>query len=116
MRFTVHVLGTTVLALALHLMLGWAWTFGAGLAGGVIAPRRGWLVGSLGVALDWAALVGYNFWIAGAATGIMIRTMGDILGNTSGMVVVAATVFIGAALGGLGGVVGMVTRRVARAI
>jgi hypothetical protein len=41
----------------------------------------------------------------------MTRTVGGILGNTPGAVVVAATVFIGALLGGLGGAVGTLMRR-----
>ena len=110
MRFVVRVLGTMVVALGLHLTLGWAWTFGAGVVGGVAAPNRGWLIGLLGVALDWAVLVGYNSMVAGAATEVMIGTMGGIFGNT-----VAATVFIGALLGGLGGLVGMFARRTVQA-
>jgi hypothetical protein len=79
--------------------------------GGVIAPRRGGLVGLLGVGLEWAALVGYNYVVAGAAMEVMTSTLGGILGNTPGAVVVAATVFIGALLGGLGGTVGALARR-----
>lgn len=112
-RFVVCVLGTAVVALAFHLTLGWMWTTGAGVAGGLVAARHGWLVGLLGVAVDWAVLVGYSMLGAGAATEIMIRTVGDILGNTPGAAVVAATVLIGALLGGLGGVVGTATRRLA---
>jgi len=115
MHFVVRVLGTMVVALGLHLTLGWAWTFGAGVVGGVAAPHRGWLIGLLGVALDWAVLVGYNSMVAGAATEVMIGTMGGIFGNTAGTVVVAATVFIGALLGGLGGLVGMFARRTVQA-
>jgi len=109
--FNLAVLGTAVLALALHLALGWAWTLGAGLVGGVIAPRHGGLVGLLGVGLEWAALVGYNYIVAGAAMAVMTSTLGGILGNTPGTMVVAATVFIGALLGGLGGTVGALMRR-----
>lgn len=113
-RFVVRVLGTALLALVLHVALGWAWTFGAGLASGFFAPRRGGLVGGLGVALDWTAWIGYSYGAAGSATAVMTGTMGGILGNTTGAVVVAATVFIGALLGGVGGLTGTFARRTVR--
>lgn len=111
---SMKTLATFALALALHLLLGWAWTLGAGIVGGAWAARRGWLVGAAGVALGWAALVVYNFIAAPDATVRMARTMGGLLGNLPGVVTVLATVLIGAALGAAGGFVGQQARRLFR--
>ena len=107
----VKTFATFALALALHLTLGWAWTLGAGLAGGAWAGRRGWLTGAAGVALGWAALVAYHFAAAPGATVRMARTVGGLLGNLPGFATVLATVLIGAALGAAGGLVGQQLRR-----
>ncbi len=112
MRTLLHILAVAVCALVLHLVLGWAWTLGAGVLGGMIAPQRGWLVGTLGVALDWGMLVGYNYAVAPAATQIMTDTMGALIGNTSGMAVVAGTIVLGMLIGGLGGAAGASARQV----
>jgi len=109
-----HIGAVAACALVVHLVLGWAWTLGAGVLGGFIARQWGWLVGTLGVALDWAALVGYNYAVAPAATQTMTDTMGGIIGNTSGMAVVAGTILLGTLLGGLGGVAGALARQVVR--
>lgn len=114
MRTLLDILAVAALALGVHLVLGWAWTIGAGFLGGLFAAKRGGLVGLLGVALDWAVLVGYNYIAAPAATQTMTDTMGGIIGNTSGMVVVAGTIFIGVLLGGVGGVAGTLARQVVR--
>ena len=97
---------TFALSLVLHLTLGWAWTLGAGFAGGFWAARRGWLVGLLGVGLGWAALVGYNAVVAGPTVRRMATAVGGLLGNLPGFAVVIATVLIGALLGALGGAAG----------
>jgi len=107
----VKTLATILLALAVHLTLGWAWTLAAGIAGGAWARQRGWLVGLVGVAAAWAALVAYNFAIAPDATVRMARTVGGLIGNLPGVAVVGATVLIGAVLGALGGVLGQQARR-----
>ena len=102
---------TFVIALALHLTLGWAWTLGAGLIGGLWARRRGWLVGLIGVTLDWSVLLVYNVAVAPDATVRMARTVGALLGNLPGVATVLATVLVGAGLGALGGFTGQQLRR-----
>lgn len=114
MRTTLHVAVTAILALALHLVLGWRWTILAGIAGGAWTDRRGWLVGALGVGIEWTALVLYNFATAGAATQVMSETMGSLLGNMPSFVIVAATVLIGAVIGVLGGALGTALRGLLR--
>ena len=100
------ILGTAVLSIILHLLLGWAWTLLAGIVGGFWAVRRGWLVGTFGVGLAWAALIGYNFAVASGPVTTMTDTMGGIMGDWPGFATVALTLFIGVLLGLLGGAIG----------
>ncbi len=97
---------TTLLALLLHVLLGWAWTILAGMAVGLWIGRRGWLVGGIGVGLSWLGLVLYNVVVAAGPVGRMAETLGGILGNLPGPLVVALTVLIGGLLGAVGGAVG----------
>ncbi len=113
-RNGMKILTTAIVALALHLTLGWAWTLGAGIAGGAWAVRRGWLVGAAGVALEWAALVGYNLIVAAGPVRELARVLGGLLGNLPGWVVVLLTVLLGAALGALGGFIGTQAARLLR--
>lgn len=103
---------TAVLAVVLHVLLGWAWTFVAGLVGGGMGPRRGWVVGALGVLLDWLLLVVYNGAVAASAVQEMARVFGALIGNLPGAAVVCATLLVGAVLGALGGALGSALRRV----
>lgn len=97
-----------IATVAIHLLLGWAWTVlvGVAIGGWSGQTRRSMIIGALGVGLGWAALVAYNFVVAGPSTRIMIETMGELMGNTAGGVVVAATLLIGGVLGALGGLLG----------
>lgn len=115
MRTTLHVVLTALLALVLHLALGWTWTIVAGIVGGAWAVQRGWVVGALGVGLDWAVLVLYNYATARAATQGMADTVGELLGNMPAPVVVAATVLTGTLIGGVGGALGTALRGLIRA-
>ncbi len=100
------LLATAILALLLHVLLGWAWTILAGMAVGLWIGRRGWLVGGIGVGLSWLGLVLYNVVVAPGPVGRMAETLGGILGNLPGPLVVALTVLIGGLLGAVGGAVG----------
>jgi hypothetical protein len=114
MRMLLHIVAVAASALLLHLTLGWAWTLGAGVLGGAVAPSRGWIVGTLGVTIGWALLVGYNFVVAPEATQTMADTMGGIIGNTPGIAIVAGTILLGALLGGLGAAAGTFARQAIR--
>ena len=97
---------TIILALVLHLLLGWAWTILAGVVVGVWQGPRGWLVGGIGVGLSWLGLVLYNVVVAAEPVGRMTDTLGGILGGLPGLVIVVFTVLIGVLLGLVGGGLG----------
>lgn len=103
---TLRVLLVALASLLVHLVLGWAWTLGAGVLAGVWSVRRGWLVGATGVGLGWAAWVGYSAVVAPTSVGALLDILSGLFGNIPGALVVVCTVLIGALLGGLGGVIG----------
>ena len=103
-------LGFVLLSVVLHVLVGWPWTIAAGLAYGLTGRRLAWLGSAGAVAGGWAVLVFYTLVVAPAETGRMMQTVGGILGNMPGWVVVAATVLMGGLLGLLGGVTGTVIR------
>ena len=102
----VRIVAITVCSLALHLTLGWAWTLGAGLVGGLWAGRNGWFLGAAGTALGWAALVGYTAAVASGPFRMLVDTIGDLAGPVPGLILLPATVLLGALLGGIGGGIG----------
>lgn len=93
-------------ALALHLVLGWAWTLAAGIAAGLWVGRGGWLLGAASVGLEWLVLIAYNFLVDARAVRLMTEAVGSILGNLPFWMIVALTLFIAVLLGALGGAVG----------
>ena len=95
-----------ILALILHLLLGWAWTILAGVVVGVWQGRGGWLVGGIGVGASWLTLVLYNVIVATEPVGRMTDTLGGILGNLPGIAVIIITMLIGVLLGLVGGGLG----------
>lgn len=99
-----------VVSVLFHLLLGWQWTIVAGVFGGLLSDRRGWLLGGLGVGLSWLGLVIYNFAMALEPMQRMIDTMGGILGGLPGFVIVALTILIGLLLGLVGGGIGTQVR------
>ncbi len=103
-----RILLTSVLALLLHSTLGWGWTVLAGLAAGgwIARPTPGLKIGAAGVGLEWAAWVVFSYLTAAPATGVMLNTVGGVMGNSPPALVVGATVCIGALLGALGGLTG----------
>ena len=105
------LLVTFILALAIHLILGWAWTILAGIAVGAWAVQRGWLLGGGGVGLSWLVLILYNMIIAPGPVGRMTETFGGILGNLPGFSIIAITLLIGVLLGTVGGGLGTQIRR-----
>lgn len=106
MSTLIKIAAVVLLALAFHLMLGWAWSPVAGLAAGFWIGRRGWIAGMAAVGLSWLLLVTYSFAAAPRATAAMADVFGGILGNLPGAAIVGMTLLIGALLGALGGLAG----------
>jgi hypothetical protein len=109
---------TAVLSIVLHVLLGWMWTLGAGLVGGLWAGRHGWFVGGVAVGTGWTAAVVYSVVVAPASTRILLDTLaqlfGQMLGNIPDGLIVALTIFIGTLLGVLGGMLGTQLRGLIR--
>ena len=95
-----------LLALALHITLGWAWTMIAGIIGGFGAQDRGWLVGALGVGLSWLLIILWNLFFVGGHLASMVQALGAGLGNVPGVVLVAVSLMVGVILGALSGYLG----------
>jgi len=95
-----------LVALAIHLLIGWPWTVLGGVLAGLVKGRWGWAYGGLGVALSWMGLVFWNYIVVPAETGKTYALLGDLLGNLSPTLVVGITLLLGAVLGMLGGLIG----------
>jgi hypothetical protein len=107
------VLVSALLSVGLHLVLGWQWTFLAGvLAGGwngeAVLPAS--LVGAGATALGWAALVLYTAAVAPASLRLLADAVGALAGNIPGAALVGTTVLLGGGLGALGGASGALLR------
>lgn len=102
MRFGISL----VLALILHVFVGWAWSFAAALLLGFWMTKRGWLWGGALLSLSWALAVAYNWIVAAGPVSRMLDVMGGILGNLSGFAVVLITILLGGLLGLIGGGLG----------
>ncbi len=97
---------TVIVALLVHLALGWPWVIAAGIVAGYLRRERGWMFGAAGVGLAWIGLVLYGFVVSSGPTGEMLRVTGRLLGNVTGIGIVVLTVLMGCLLGGLGGGIG----------
>lgn len=102
MRFGI----TLVLAILLHVFVGWAWSFAAAFVLGFWEGKRGWLLGAALLSLSWTLIVAYNWILAAAPVSRMLNVMGGILGNLPGFAVALITVLLGALLGLIGGGLG----------
>ena len=116
MRF----IGSLVISLVAHLLLGWSWSIAGGIAYGYwLGTKEGigpalvtGLMGALCVGMAWGVLVIYNVVVAQEETLKMFDIMGGILGNLDGSLIVVLTILIGAILGLLGALVGNQVRRI----
>lgn len=114
MSYFIKLLVIALLALVLHILLGWAWTIGAGVAAGLWIGRGGWHLGAASVGMEWLVIVGYDFIVAPRAVHLMTANLGSLLGNLPFFVVVALTLLIGALLGMVGGAAGTQLARILR--
>ncbi len=107
---TAKVVGTALLSVGLHLVLGWEATVIAGVVAGCSVDRAGWVLGACGTALGWAGLVCYSAFVSPASFRVLLDTLAAFAGTIPGSAFVGATVFLGSVLGALGGGIGGVAR------
>ncbi len=107
LRFIPATLITAVLALALHLGLGWPWVLLAGAVGGYLA---GALAGGFGVGLGWLGLLLWNHLAHADAVGRMTDALGGLMGGLPAWAVPAMSLLLGFLLGFLGGGIGRLLR------
>ena len=103
-----------IVAIAVHVILGWPFSVAGGAVAGYLAVDKGWLWGGLAVGFSWSLLVAYNFVVANGPVSRMIDVMAQILGNMPEAMFVVLTILIGCALGVCGGLVGAQTARIVR--
>ncbi|MCY3594461.1 MAG: hypothetical protein OXI05_08455 [Bacteroidota bacterium] len=96
-------LGTAII---LHLILGWAWSIGGGIAAGMYCRRRAWLAGGIAVGLGWTLFVAHAFIVAPEPTLRLLAIMGAMFGGLPGALIPVVTVFVGGLLGVAGGTLG----------
>ena len=95
-----------VLALLLHILIGWQWTILAGVVYGFLGPRLVWLHAALACGLAWTLLVLWNYAVAPLETGRMTETVGGLFGNIAPSAVVALTILLCALCGLIGALIG----------
>lgn len=102
----VRILAGFGIALALHLLFGWMWSIGGGIALGMYCRCRAWLAGGIAVGLSWAVLVAHAFLVAPEPALRLITIMGAMFGDIPGILIPVITVLIGVLLGIAGGLLG----------
>lgn len=105
------ILGSTIVGLVAHVLLGWQFSFLGGVVAGVRSSSRGWLNGTLAGALAWMSLLAYNLTVASEPTAAMLSSMGAIFGGLTGWGLLILTICPGALLGLAGVWPGIVLRR-----
>lgn len=108
------IIVTCLIAVIVHLMLGWAWTFGVAMGGGWWTGKRGWLTGGIGVGTCWLILLGYNGIVAPGPTHEFARIFAGLVGDLPPFLTYVMVLVIGLLLGMLGGVVGSQLRSLLR--
>lgn len=108
------VLAGSLLALVLHVGLGWGWGVLAGAVVGAVISSRGWLYGGLALAVEWAGLVIWNMVVAGGPTLRMAAVMGELIGVVPGWLFILMTLSAGFGLGAVGGLGGQQLRLTVR--
>lgn len=96
-------LGTAII---LHLILGWTWSIGGGIAAGLYCRRRAWLAGGLAVGLGWSLFVAHAFIVTPDPTIRLFVIMGAMFGDIPAALIPVLTVFVGGLLGAAGGALG----------
>lgn len=106
----------TLVALALHVLLGWQWSIVGGVIAGFGINRFGWALGAAAVSVSWLLLVVYNFAVAPAEMARFVEVTSGLLGNMPGPMLVVTTVLLGTVLGLSGGLMGALARSIVNII
>jgi len=114
-RFMSLAIGVVV-ALALHLMVGWVLSpLGAVAAAWWRNRGTGILLGTIVLVASWGSVIVYSFAVAPTETAEMTRVISSIVGFGPGFITVLLTALVAALLGAAGGGVGAALRRVVSA-
>lgn len=103
---TKGILIVAISTLILHLLIGWMWGVLGAVLGGWLIGEKGWIVGSIGVAIAWAAIIIYSYLQASYQVAEMARVIGELIGGLPPFTTYALTVLLGGLLGLFGGAVG----------
>ncbi|MCY4232725.1 MAG: hypothetical protein OXE59_03135 [Bacteroidetes bacterium] len=99
-----------IVAMLLHLILGWAWSIGGGIAVGLYRAEHAWIVGGIATGLSWAAFVIHAFIVAPEPTQRLMDIMGALFGGIPSGLVPVATILVGIIVGSSGGAFGAAFR------
>lgn len=102
----VRILIGCIVAVTLHLLLGWPWSVGGGIATAMYNPRRAWIAGGIAVGLGWTLFVAHALLTAPEPAARLLAIMGGLFGNIPGVLIPVITVFVGGLLGIAGGILG----------
>jgi hypothetical protein len=100
------ILLITILALILHLILGWQWVVVAGIAGGYWQGKGGWRVGLVSITLAWLLLIIWNYLVTSVSIKQMFETMSAIMGGLPSFGFPMLTLVWAALLGVVSGAIG----------
>ena len=103
-RFTLLV--GLLVALAAHLLMGWAWSVLGPLSAGFLSMKRGAWNGLVVLVLAWGGIMAWNVAAASQESLNMMETLGGLLGGMPALVVPVATLLIAARLGAVAGWLG----------
>jgi hypothetical protein len=110
MKVLFYIITLIVVGFGLQLFLPW-WSMP--LAAAVLAilfglnPQKGFISGFLGAALLWGCYAAFTNL---SNEGILASQMGQLFGGISGLLMVLVTTFFGGLFGGLGALVGSLSR------
>ena len=93
-------------AVVLHLLLGWAWSIGGGVAAGLYRADRAWLAGGIAVGLGWAVFVIHALAVSPEPSLRLFNIMGALFGDIPSAFIPVGTILVGILLGIAGGGLG----------
>lgn len=96
----------TLLALILHLTLGWQWSIVAAAVGGYWQGQGGWRVGLIALTVSWLLLLVWNYLVAPNATSKVFGVMSGIFGGLPSFAFPLFVLLWAALIGAIGGAIG----------